>query len=106
MHSDCVLCDSFPWLCRQGPQGESVEIPWSFVEDGLSHPSFPEVQCPAIIIHGIFDNIVPVQHSLKYKAILPDLVNVVELEDDHGLGKKGSLDAIERVVVEFFGLEQ
>ena len=38
--------------------------------------------------------------------MLPELVSVVELDDDHGLVKSTSLDAIERVIVEFFGLRQ
>ena len=57
-------------------------------------------------MHGTNDTVIPVQNSWKYKGMLPELVSMVELDDDHGLVKSTSLDAIERVIVEFFGLRQ
>ncbi|CAM9451133.1 unnamed protein product [Chrysoparadoxa australica] len=39
--------------------GEEVSIPWTFVEDGMKQPAFPAYTCPAVIIHGINDEVVP-----------------------------------------------
>jgi pimeloyl-ACP methyl ester carboxylesterase len=67
---------------------------WEFVEDAHGHPEFPEVTCPTRILHGIRDEIVPVDFSRRYAAPRPH-VELVEVDDDHSL-----LGSVERIAVE------
>lgn len=41
-------------------KGERVDIPYDFVSDAMSHPPFPVYHCPALLIHGLKDKVVPV----------------------------------------------
>jgi pimeloyl-ACP methyl ester carboxylesterase len=79
------LCDAF---------GQSVPVHWGLIEDIRRHPPWPEVPCPTLILHGIRDEIVPIEHSRRYAEERPDRVRLVELEDNHSL--MASLDRISR----------
>ena len=45
---------------------------------------------PVLNFHGINDDVVPVEFSREYQLTHPDNSNLIELDDDHGLG--GHLD--------------
>jgi pimeloyl-ACP methyl ester carboxylesterase len=81
-----------------GPAGAPVEVHWRFVEDARSHPPHPVFSCPAHIIHGSRDIVVPIESSREYSAAHSH-VELTEVEDDHPL--EGSLEEIWRVVREF-----
>jgi len=51
----------------QGFHGRpNVEVPFSFVEACSSTPPYPEVSCPTCILHGLDDQVVPVETSEKF----------------------------------------
>ncbi len=83
------------------PEGEPRPVSWHFVIDARTHPRFPEVSCPTVIIHGTRDEIVPIDSSRTYTATR-DHVQLLELDDDHQLGS--SIDAIYLKSLEFFEL--
>jgi pimeloyl-ACP methyl ester carboxylesterase len=53
--------------------------------DGLLYrlPVPPPV--PITIIHGRFDDVVPIKHSQQYAAQYPDQVNLIEVDSEHTL---------------------
>lgn len=40
--------------------GGEASVPWSFVKDAGQQPDYPEYVCPASIVHGVNDEVVPV----------------------------------------------
>lgn len=73
---------------------EPVAVHWGFFEGAHRHPAMPEVPCPTTILHGLRDELVPIELSRGYAAARPH-VRLVELDDDHAL-----TDSIDRVVAE------
>lgn len=43
--------------------GGTASVPWTFVQDSSIQPDYPEYVCPAAIVHGLQDEIVPVQST-------------------------------------------
>jgi pimeloyl-ACP methyl ester carboxylesterase len=84
-----------------GPDGAPRELHWGFIEDFRHHPPYPEVSCPTAIVHGLRDDVVPIDTSREY-ADQRDNVSLIEVDDDHGLAS--SVDRIEAVVREHFEL--
>jgi pimeloyl-ACP methyl ester carboxylesterase len=74
--------------------GALVDVHWGFMESARRHPGTPETPCPTLILHGVRDEIVPIEQSRRYAAARPH-VRLIELEDDHSL-----FDSIDRVVDE------
>jgi pimeloyl-ACP methyl ester carboxylesterase len=74
--------------------GALVDVHWGFMESARRHPGTPEVPCPTLILHGVRDEIVPIEQSRRYAAARPH-VRLIELDDDHSL-----IDSIDRVVEE------
>ena len=64
----------------------------------MRHPAFPEIPCPARIVHGRRDEVVPIETSRRYVAEHPD-IPLIEVDDDHSL--LASLDRIEEEAVGF-----
>ncbi len=81
-------------------KGTVVPLHWEFVEDALRHPAVPEPQCPITIVHGVRDEVVPIESSRKYAA--REHVTLIETEDDHGLAD--SVDTIFEACIERFGI--
>jgi len=78
--------------------GALVPVHWGFFESMKRQPAFPEVPCPTRIVHGRRDEVVPIEGSREYAASRRH-VTLVEVDDDHALA--GSIDRVEREVVEF-----
>ena len=81
--------------------GRLVKLHHDFFLDACEHPPYPEVPCPTLILHGSRDEMVPIESSREYAATR-DRVELVELDDDHGL-----TDSIERIAdraLRFFDL--
>ena len=53
-------------------------------EDSLLHPAAPLVSQPGLIIHGIHDDVVPIELSRDFAASHPS-VSLLELDSDHEL---------------------
>ena len=69
-------------LSLAGPDGQPASLHHQFLEDARRHPPFPMVCCPTLILHGLQDDVVPLQSSREYAATDPR-VRLVELPDDH-----------------------
>ncbi|HVY61772.1 MAG TPA: YqiA/YcfP family alpha/beta fold hydrolase [Planctomycetota bacterium] len=52
------------------------------VRDGLAYEAFPDVRCPALVLHGVRDETVPVELSREFGKSRKN-VTLVELDDDH-----------------------
>lgn len=69
-----------------------ARIDFGFLEDITAvDVGFPDVRVPTLILHGINDDVVPVEHSRRF-AEGKRHVRLVELDDDHEL--VGSLPTI------------
>jgi len=65
--------------------GTPARIDFGFLEDvSAIDIGFPDVRVPTLILHGIHDEVVPVEHSRRF-AEGNRHVRLVELEDDHEL---------------------
>lgn len=82
--------------------GAQVPVHWGFIEDALTLPQTPAVPCPTLILHGVADEVVPIETSRAYAAAHPERVRLVELDDDHALAR--SVDRIGAETLAFFGL--
>ena len=69
-------------------------IHYGLIEDALQYPPVPDFTQPAVIFHGIHDEVVPVENSRAFVAAHPN-ARLAELDSDHEL-----LDVLERIVTE------
>ncbi len=75
--------------------GASARVDFGFIEDILTFGrELPEVQVPALVMHGIQDDTVPVEYSRELASSHPN-VELVELTDGHQL-----TDSIPRLLAE------
>ena len=59
-------------------------VGWNFYQDALAFPDFPDVQQPALILHGRRDEAVPVTLSEEFARDRPN-VRLEALDSDHAL---------------------
>ena len=65
--------------------GKPARVDFGFVEDARTvDVGFPDVRVPTLIVHGIQDDVVPVDHSRKF-AHGKRHVRLVEVDDGHEL---------------------
>lgn len=69
------------------------------------HPAYPLVTtCPITIIHGLHDEIVPIETSREYikqlKSLNEHSISIFEVDDDHYLRKKKTMKLIKQQIVE------
>ena len=69
-------------------------IHYGLIEDALQYPAVPDFTQPALIFHGIHDDVVPVESSRNFAAAHAN-ARLIELDSDHGL-----LNVLERIVSE------
>jgi pimeloyl-ACP methyl ester carboxylesterase len=72
--------------------GRELPIRYDLEVDGLRYLEFIPPPARTLIIHGKSDSTVPLEHSRRYAADYPHLVQLVEVEADHDLN--GHLDLI------------
>lgn len=88
------------------PTTQSEEpINYQFFTDLQTHPAYPLVTtCPITIIHGLHDDIVPIETSREYmkrlKSVNQHRISLLELDDDHHLRKKQTLNIIKDQIIE------
>jgi adenylate cyclase class IV len=102
----------------EGPAGP-VRVPWSFIEDGRRHPAFPLYKVPTLIIHGLNDEVVPVETTTKgllgqgggeggegegRGMLMKTCTQVLLVNDDHGLTKPKTLAVSARSILEFLDI--
>ncbi len=62
----------------------SRPIHYGLIEDALQYPPFPDFHQPALIFHGLHDDVVPVELSRQFAATHP-ATQLIELDSDHEL---------------------
>jgi pimeloyl-ACP methyl ester carboxylesterase len=81
-HPDSVKPSSFE-VYHYGEK-RMRRVHFELVEDALRFPSAPDFAQPALIFHGIHDNVVPVGNSRKFASAHPN-ARLLELDSDHEL---------------------
>ena len=65
--------------------GKPARVDFGFVEDAAAIDiGFPDVRVPTLILHGIDDDVVPIDHARRFAAGKRH-VRVIELDDGHEL---------------------
>ncbi|GAB5035276.1 cyth domain-containing protein [Nannochloropsis oceanica] len=101
----------------EGPGGcGSVRVPWSFIEDGRRHPAFPAYGVPTLIIHGLNDDVVPVETTTKglfgqvggdgWGGMVKTCTQVLMVNDDHALTKPKTLAVAASSILEFLDIRK
>ena len=80
-------------------------IDYEFFCDLQIYPSYPTVtSCPITIIHGLHDDVVPIETSREYMQRLcvsnkhPTLM--IEVDDDHHLRKEETINTIKKIILD------
>lgn len=79
------------------------ELHYGFYEDLMKQVQYPLVDVPVTIVHGINDDIVPINISRAYIELLQKNGwnnELIEVSDDHLLVKTDSIDIIKNVIKE------
>ncbi len=66
-------------------EGRERSIGFGLIEDGLRYEDYPEPKCPALLLHGINDTVVPVSYSREFQRRQGGLARLVEYDSDHAL---------------------
>jgi pimeloyl-ACP methyl ester carboxylesterase len=69
-------------------------VHYGLIEDALTFPSVPDFAQPALIFHGVHDDVVPVENSRAFATSHPN-ARLVELDSDHEL-----LNVLDRIIGE------
>jgi pimeloyl-ACP methyl ester carboxylesterase len=65
--------------------GTPARVDYGFVEDiATIDVGFPDVRVPTLVLHGVHDDTVPIEHSRQFAAGRAN-VELIELDDDHQL---------------------
>jgi pimeloyl-ACP methyl ester carboxylesterase len=65
--------------------GQPARVDFGFVEDAAAiDVGFPDVRVPTLILHGVHDDVVPIDHARRF-ASGKRHVRLVELDDGHEL---------------------
>ncbi|KAG5180052.1 CYTH-like domain-containing protein [Tribonema minus] len=84
-------------------------MPYAFVAESALLPPYPAYQCPAVILHGLEDEVVPVQTTqglMTDGTQQADLTRAVFVHDKHGLDTPATLALLPPLISEFFQLEE
>lgn len=81
-------------------------VDYEFFHDFQNHPSYPLVTtCPITIIHGLHDDIVPIETSREYMQRLRPLNQhrtlMIEVDDDHNLKEEETLNTIKKIILNY-----
>lgn len=82
-------------------QGRPTPVGWRLVEETRALPSWPAVRCPALVLHGTRDEVVPFASSERWTREQAD-ARLVALDDDHAL--LGHLERLTAEVAGFLGV--
>ena len=78
---------------------EELPLRYGFQMDGLRYRQTVPPSAPAMIVHGVDDDVVPIGNSRDYAAAFPDRVRLVEVDSGHRLNDR--LGVIWEYVVSF-----
>ncbi|MCB9661645.1 MAG: esterase [Sandaracinaceae bacterium] len=65
-------------------EGAHVPVHAAFLREACALPQRPQVSMPALLLHGVHDDVVPIASSRAYAESLPH-VELIELDADHAL---------------------
>ncbi len=63
--------------------GRTLRIGFRLIEDGLQYEDYPNVPQPSLILHGLRDDVVPVEYARTFAQRHPETAQLVELDTDH-----------------------
>ncbi|MBS1993925.1 MAG: alpha/beta fold hydrolase [Cyanobacteria bacterium SZAS LIN-3] len=67
-------------------RNKELPLNYSFIEDLSAHKTEGfKVKVPALVIHGINDDTVPIDHSREFAKMNPRLTTLIELDEGHEL---------------------
>ena len=66
--------------------GHDITLDWDFFL-AAEKMSWPELAHPTVIIHGIPDDIVPIENSRKVTETNDNIVKLIEVDDNHRMQK-------------------
>jgi pimeloyl-ACP methyl ester carboxylesterase len=81
--------------------GEEKRLRFGFYEDAQTYPQFPDFSQAGLILHGVQDNTVPVDNSIRFRGCHPN-VGLVTLTSGHELTEV--TERLWREMREFFSL--
>eukprot|EP00904_Undaria_pinnatifida_P010181 jgi/Undpi1/6293/HiC_scaffold_20.g08777.m2 len=87
--------------------GGEATVPWSFLQEATLQKDYPEYVCPAAIVHGLNDDVVPVAstRSLVEKRLeLAKRTSAIFVEDDHSLLQPSTMALVSKTLTEFLDL--
>ena len=80
-------------------------VDYAFFRDLQSYSAYPLVtSCPVAIVHGLHDDVVPIETSREYyqqlRASNKHPTSLAEVDDDHHLRKEQTLHLIEGILLQ------
>jgi pimeloyl-ACP methyl ester carboxylesterase len=60
------------------------EVDYGLIEDARGYPAYPDFPQPALVLHGLRDDVVPVEYSRRFCKSHPNAM-LVELDSGHEL---------------------
>jgi pimeloyl-ACP methyl ester carboxylesterase len=80
-------------------------VDYEFFQDLHAYPPYPLVAtCPLTIIHGLQDDVIPIETSREYMQRLQSVnshpTSMIEVNDDHHLRKKKTLNIIKKIILD------
>ena len=68
---------------------EKIRLPWDFIE-AADKMSWPKLAHPTVILHGLQDDIVPIENSRRVASESEHVVELIEIEDGHRMQQAGT----------------
>ena len=62
--------------------GHDITLDWEFMQTA-DKMSWPELNHPTVILHGIQDDIVPIENSRRVAGVNSNVIALMEIEDGH-----------------------
>ncbi|CAM9362077.1 unnamed protein product [Ectocarpus fasciculatus] len=89
--------------------GGEASVPWTFVQEARLQPDYPAYACPAAIVHGLQDEVVPVavtKSLVEERGDLGECTFATFVEDDHALTKPSTMALTAEALADFFELDR
>eukprot|EP00871_Galdieria_phlegrea_P000202 jgi/Galph1/1182/GphlegSOOS_G6099.1 len=88
----------------EGPNKQQFEVPFEFVDDLSQHPPFFSLSCDGTVIHGEYDEVLPLKNSEHFIRQYCSHWKLTTVMDNHALVSSETLKTIEQEADALFGL--